>query len=129
MRCTIWPFLCRALFGAPLTMLLALAACRHSSADMPSPCNDAVPATYAAVVSPIFEANCRRCHGSSVYQTLGGGQDLSSYQGIKNQPTGLIVGCIEHQPGYDAMPKGGPKILACDINRIRAWMDAGALNN
>jgi len=107
----------------------AFAGCSYSHGSEPGPCNDPTPATYAAVVSPIFDAGCRRCHGSSVYQTRGGGTDLGTYQALKAVPTTLLMGCIEQQPGYDAMPKGAPKLSDCDIARIRAWIAAGQLNN
>ena len=115
--------------GAAVVLLALAAGCTYSQGGEPSPCNDQGPATYAAVVSPIFDAHCRSCHGSSAYQTRGGGHDLGSYQGIKNEPASLLLGCIEHQPGYDAMPKGGAKLSDCDIARIRAWVAAGQPDN
>jgi mono/diheme cytochrome c family protein len=81
------------------------------------------------VVSPIFDANCRQCHGAAVYQTLGGGNDYSTYQGIKNQSAAKILGSIRHDPGADPMPKGLAKLSECDIARIKAWIDAGQPNN
>ncbi len=118
------------LAGTAVAMLaVAFAGCSYSHGPEPSPCNDPAPATYAAVVSPIFDAGCRRCHGTSVYQTRGGGTDLGTYQALKAVPTTLLMGCIEQQPGYDAMPKGAPKLSDCDIARIRAWIAAGQLNN
>jgi cytochrome c553 len=39
------------------------------------------------------------------------------------------MGCIEQQPGFDAMPKGASKLSDCDIARIRAWVAAGQPNN
>lgn len=117
------------LAGTAMAMLAVAAGCSYSHGSEPSPCNDPTPATYAAVVSPIFTSSCRRCHGATVYQTQGGGVDLSSYQGIKNIPSNLLLGSIEQQPGYDAMPKGGPKLSDCDIARIQAWIAAGQLNN
>jgi len=107
----------------------AAAGCSYSHGPAPNPCNDPTPATYAAVVSPIFDAGCRRCHGSSAYQTRGGGINLGTYQGIRAVPTTLLMGCIEQQPGFDAMPKGAPKLSDCDIARIRAWVAAGQPNN
>ena len=117
------------LAGTAVAMLAVAYGCTYSHGSEPAPCNDPTPATYAAVVSPIFDANCRRCHGTSAYQTLGGGTNLGNYQAIKSLPTSLLLGCIEQQPGFDAMPKGGSKISDCDIVRIRAWIAAGQLNN
>jgi mono/diheme cytochrome c family protein len=119
----------RALTGAAVALLAFASACTYSKGVEPSPCTDTTPVTYAAVISPIFDTNCRACHGATVYQTLGGGNDYSTYQGIKNQSASLILGCIQHQAGYDPMPKGGEKISVCDIAKIKAWIDAGQPNN
>ena len=117
------------LAGIAVALLAGAYGCTYSHGSEPSPCNDPNPATYAAVVSPIFDAHCRSCHGSGVYQARGGGNDFGSYQAIKNESTALLLGCIEQQPGFDAMPKGGSKLSDCDIARIRAWIAAGELNN
>ncbi len=119
----------RAAAGAALVLLALASGCSYSHGSEPGPCGDTAPATYAAAVSPIFDAHCRSCHGSSVYQTRGGGHDYSTYQGIKNESSGLLLGCIEHQPGYDPMPKGGQQLSDCDIARIQAWVAAGQPNN
>jgi mono/diheme cytochrome c family protein len=122
-------FAARAYAGAAVALLAFASACTYSQGEAPVPCTDTTPVTYAAVISPIFDANCRSCHGSTVYQTLGGGNDYSTYQGIKNQSASLILGCIQHQPGFDPMPKGGSKIADCDIAKIKAWIEAGQPNN
>ncbi|TGE17009.1 hypothetical protein [Hymenobacter elongatus] len=119
----------RAFTGVAISLLAFATACSYSQGSEPSPCNDPTPATYTAVISPIFDAQCRSCHGATVYQTLGGGNDYSTYQAIKSQSASLILGCIQHAPGYDPMPKGGAKIPACDIERIKTWIEAGQPNN
>ncbi|OWP64693.1 hypothetical protein CDA63_02730 [Hymenobacter amundsenii] len=85
--------------------------------------------SYVQDISPIFDTNCRACHGAAVYQTLGGNNDYSTYQGIKNQSASLLLGSVEHQAGFDPMPKGGAKISVCDIAKIRSWIEAGQPNN
>ncbi|OGX90496.1 hypothetical protein BEN49_22620 [Hymenobacter coccineus] len=57
------------------------------------------------MISPIFEAHCRECHGATVHQALGGGNDYSNYAGIKQQSASLILVCIRHDPGFNQMPK------------------------
>ncbi|PJJ48516.1 cytochrome c family protein [Hymenobacter chitinivorans] len=119
----------RAFAGVAVAFLALATACTYSKGQEPSPCADTTPVTYQAVISPIFDTNCRACHGAGVYQQLGGGNDYSTYQGIKNQSASLILGCIQHQPGYDPMPKGLAKLSTCDIAKIKAWIDAGQPNN
>lgn len=110
-------------------MLAWSSGCSYSHGPEPVPCNDTKPATYAAVIAPIIESKCLQCHGATVYQTLGGGNDYSSYQSLTKQSATLIMGSIRHDPGYDPMPKGLAKISDCDIARIKAWIDAGQPNN
>lgn len=126
-------FPARILAGAAVGLLALASGCSYSHgaepAPTPSPCSDPAQATYAAAISPIFDAHCRECHGAKVYQTLGGGNDYSDYKGIKHQSASLITSCIEHQPGYNYMPKGKDQLSACDIARIKAWIAAGQLDN
>ena len=115
--------------GAAALLLALAVGCTYSHGD-PVPCDaSAQTATYAAVISPIFDAQCRECHASNVAATLGGGTDFGDYLAIKNYPSANLLGSIEHAPGYDAMPKGRAKISECDIERIKAWMAAGELEN
>lgn len=117
------------LVGAAVALLVLASGCSYSHGPEPGPCGDLTPATYAAVISPLFDAHCRECHGASVYKTLGGGNDYSTYQGIKSQSANLILGCVRHDPGYDPMPKSGAQLSTCDIAHLQAWIDAGQLNN
>ncbi|MFD1470002.1 hypothetical protein ACFQ48_17370 [Hymenobacter caeli] len=121
----------RVLIGAAVALLALASGCSYSHGSEPAPCPDvtASSSTYAATISPIFDAHCRECHGSAVYQTLGGGNDYSNYAGIKKQSASLILGCIRHDPGFDQMPKGKDQLSTCDIARIQAWIDAGQPNN
>lgn len=127
LKIRFWP-LAPALGVAGL-LGLATAGCGYTHGPEPVPCNDPTPATYAAVISPILDANCRACHGSGVYQTLGGGNNYGTYADFVKQSPELIIGCIEHQPGFDEMPKGGAKLSDCDIARLKAWLAAGRPNN
>ena len=119
----------RALLGTAILLSVLFTGCNYSHGDTPAPCNDPTPVTYEAVISPIFEVHCRVCHGKTVYSTLGGNNDYSDYQGIKKQSASLILSCIQHEAGFDPMPKSGAKLSDCDIERIRKWIEAGQPNN
>lgn len=117
-----------------LVLLGLTAGCTYAQGNpdaVVTPCGNATPqmATYAAVTSPIFDANCRECHGKSVAATLGGGHFFGDYTSIKQYPAPALLGSIEQAPGYDAMPKGRAKLSPCDIERIKAWMTAGEPDN
>lgn len=114
-------------------LLSVAAGCTYSHGDpdpTPQPCEvSAQNVTYSGVISPIFDANCRSCHSTSGAPTVGGGNDFGSYQAINRFPSAVLLGSIEHAPGADPMPKGGAKLSACDIERIKAWIAAGKPNN
>lgn len=112
--------------AAALALLGLATACTYSHGD-PAPACD-VPTetiTYAGVIAPIFEANCRRCHATAVAATLGGSNDFGSYAAISSYPQASLLGSIKHAAGYDAMPKDGPRISDCDVARLEAWYAKG----
>ena len=119
------------LLGAALLLGLA-AGCQYSHGD-PEPLPDlTVPVTYAAVISPLFDTHCRQCHGSTVYNSLGGNINLGDHAAIKNYlSASYLLACVEQVPGtsHNPMPKGRPKLPAADIERLRTWIAAGQPNN
>jgi hypothetical protein len=83
--------------------------------------------TYTTAVLPIIEDNCYACHNASANfgnVTLEGHAQLKKY--VDN---GQLLGAIKHESGFSAMPKNLAKLLDCEIEKIEAWVDAGALNN
>lgn len=119
-----------ALFALAAAASLLAGACTYSHGD-PAPACDVTsrPISYADVVSPIFDANCRECHATDKASTLGGGNDFGNYQTIKQYPNDAMLGSIEQARGYDPMPKGRARISDCDIARIKSWMAAGKPQN
>jgi cytochrome c5 len=113
---------------AVLALLSFATACTYSHGD-PVPCNvDPATITYSGVVSPILDRNCRECHAQDVAPTLGGSTSLHAYNDVRAFQN-TIVGVIEHRQGFPAMPKDRGKLSDCDIEKIKAWVAAGALNN
>ncbi|MBD2767101.1 c-type cytochrome [Hymenobacter sp. BT664] len=115
------------LAGLSATVLSLAASCTYSHGNpdaTPNPCGiDPQTVTFSGVVKPIFDANCRRCHGSS------SSTNLSDYDAINRSSSEAILGTIEHAPNYSPMPKNGAKLSDCDIERIRMWIAAGKPNN
>lgn len=88
---------------------------------------DTVNMKYTANVRPILQATCYSCHGNGQSRA---GISLDTYDKVKSQVNnGLLIGTITHAPGYSPMPQGAPKLPDCDINKIKAWIARGALNN
>ena len=62
-----------------------------------------------------------RCGHQFGQPTLEGYAKLKSY--VDN---GKLLGSIKHSPGFSPMPKGQAKLVDCDIEKIEAWVAAGA---
>jgi hypothetical protein len=107
----------------------SIAAWINQGAKNTTNCNcscDATQFTFTAIVQPIINNQCVGCHKSG---SLGGNIDLSTYALIKAQVTnGKLLGSITQAVGYSAMPKGS-KLSDCQINQIKNWINASALNN
>lgn len=78
-------------------------------------------------ILPILEKDCYQCHSIEANfgnVTLEGFDNLSKYV-----DDGSLVGVISHEGGYSPMPKGGAKLLDCEIAKIESWIQLGAQNN
>jgi mono/diheme cytochrome c family protein len=88
---------------------------------------DTADMKYAANVVPILQSSCYGCHANG---NASGGVALGNYASLKTQvDNGNLIGAITHAAGYTAMPLGGAKLSDCNINKIKAWIARGALNN
>ena len=118
-----------------------LSACSYTKIVEPVSSCAAVPATvsYQKDVLPILQEDCYRCHNAQEYRTRAQGtlnmENFSSLQYWATPANGLkgqswLIGSMRHEPGFNAMPydgREGPD--ACEIALIKAWVDAGMLNN
>jgi hypothetical protein len=91
-------------------------------------CNT-VQVTLSGEVKPILLGNCYGCHNASAAAASGAGINLEDYAPLKGWvDNGRLVQSVEHT-GCCPMPKGGGKLRQCDIDKIKAWVDRGALDN
>ena len=83
--------------------------------------------SYAADISPVFDLHCVGCHGGN---TPSAGIDLSNHTGVKVvADNGRLYGSILWENGFSKMPQGGDKLSDCTIDKIKNWIDSGALDN
>ncbi len=83
--------------------------------------------SFSDFVKPLLQNQCQGCHSGA---TPSGGIDLTTHVNIKTYAdNGKLIGSIDHQAGFEAMPQGGAKIDDCSIDKIKSWVDAGALDN
>lgn len=84
--------------------------------------------TYTSAVSSIINANgCLGCHGATPTAPFS----LQTYEQVRAKAAetrsgnSVLYGAVAHLTGFAPMPQGGGKINACDISKIKAWVDAG----
>ncbi|SHF24017.1 hypothetical protein SAMN05444008_10674 [Cnuella takakiae] len=109
-----------------LLFLVALAGCYQDNEEALAPCV-AGEVHYAQVVAVLQGYGCIGCHGTS---GASGGVVLQQYSTLKTvADNGRLLGAISHAAGFAPMPQGAAKMSDCDIARIKAWIDAGALEH
>jgi uncharacterized membrane protein len=118
--------------GLLLISMVTFSGCYYDNEEYlygNTPC-DITAVTYSVTVSTILATSCYNCHGAATGNANGGGIILDSYTKLKPYVTnGKLMGSINHAGGYSAMPKGATKLNSCDIQKIQAWITAGALEN
>ena len=83
--------------------------------------------SFSDFVKPLLETHCQGCHSGA---SPSGGIDLTTHSNIAVYANnGKLFGSIDHQSGFQAMPQGAAKLDDCTIDKIKSWIDAGALNN
>lgn len=122
----------RHLFLAIATLIVVFtSSCKNenvesiSKAATSATC-DTSAMTFNTKVKPILTDNCLRCHSNANAGSLGGGLPLESYADVAAERNNIVRVIDLNNNDASLMPKGGPKMSACDILKIKAWVRAGA---
>jgi hypothetical protein len=118
-------------------LCIFMISCSNDSEDMlttpppgggGNPSCDTTTVTFAGTITPLLNSyGCTNCHSGT---SAPGNILLTSYNGVKAKINdGRLWGAINHLAGFRPMPQGGNKMNDCDINKFRAWINRGALNN
>jgi mono/diheme cytochrome c family protein len=77
--------------------------------------------TYNNDIKAIYDASCATsgCHNASHHAA---GIDLSTYSAAISANNDDILGAVEHNSGYSAMPQGAGKLSDTQIKKIYCWM-------
>lgn len=88
---------------------------------------DTTDVSFANDIIPILQTNCYACHDQA---NAFAGVILETHTQVKSYvDNSTLLGVIRHEAGFSPMPKGGNKLLDCDIAKIEVWITNGALNN
>ena len=119
-----------------IAALAGLSGCYNNKADKlyPAPvntCDTAGIISYDTDIVPIVTAYCyspgNGCHDAAGSRTSG--YDYTTYYGIEvNAANGdLLSDLISGTPHM--MPKNGPPLPSCDLDKIIRWVDEGYPDN
>lgn len=115
-----------------LLTLLCISACEYQNKEVlyqdvePEVCIDTV-ALFARDMIPLLQTHCNQCHRND---RQDGDINLEGYDNVKPYADdGSLYGSTNHEAGFEIMPPSGGKISFCEIEKMRLWIEAGALNN
>lgn len=114
-----------------LVFSLVLTGCYYDKEEalygQPVPCESGTVTYSPTITGMLTSYGCLGCHAGT---NPSGNVNLQGYAGVKAvADNGKLLGVISHSTGFSPMPMGGNKMAACDINKIKAWVEGGALNN
>lgn len=118
------------LLTAGFTLALLFTGCYYDVEEelYPSIDCDTEQMSYANDILPIIQDNCYQCHRQNGNQ--GAGIVLEGYTNLAVYvESGQLLGVVKHQSGFSPMPKNAPQLPSCNIEKIEAWIMAGAENN
>lgn len=108
---------------------VAISGCYYDKEDLlyGGAC-DTTGVTYTQTITGLLKNyGCVSCHSGI---SPGGSINLETYTAVKTTATnGKLYGSVTHASGFVPMPDGAASMTACDIKKIKAWIDAGAINN
>lgn len=92
---------------------------------------DTMGVRFSTTLMPLLNAKCNTsgCHDAA---SAAGGWPLNDYAAVKflmDNGRQIFLNSIEHVNTSSPMPKGEAKLSDCEIIKIKAWINAGALQN
>ena len=113
--------------------IAVMSGCYNKKADLIIPNNDCdttIIISYRSDITNILRQNCYVCHSADKYATDGGSHQLDMFSSLQQMViNGKLLKAINHAAGAVPMPYGGGKLSDCDIMKITAWVNRGALDN
>lgn len=88
---------------------------------------DTTSVSFSTTINPVIVSSCNSCHGGS---SPSAGISTEGYTNVKAIiDNGRLWGSVNHESGYSAMPQGASKLESCYLQKLKAWINAGAPNN
>lgn len=112
--------------------LVILGSCDFDKTEDPDAepdCDNLSDISFADDVLPILVLNCATsgCHDAA---SASSSYVFEDYAGTKRSvDNSRLIGVINHEAGFSAMPSYSSKMETCDIGKIETWVNEGALDN
>ncbi|MEE9374682.1 MAG: hypothetical protein V3V00_16625 [Saprospiraceae bacterium] len=117
------------LFLGAILCAFLISSCSKDEDVLTPDMNEPDPDGFELFISPVMSTSCSitGCHsGSSPAAGIG----LTTYNGVKGiADSGRLVGSTFWEDGFSRMPKNGNQLDQSILDKIKAWVDAGAMNN
>jgi hypothetical protein len=89
--------------------------------------------TFTDIYTNILVPHCSgsACHNPGSQRGISFSSQSAAYTSVKGQvtPGNGANSSFYRTVNGGSMPPGGPKLSSTDLAKIKAWIDAGALNN
>jgi hypothetical protein len=117
------------LFLMIIGLALITSSCTNDNEEdlYPEVICDSTNTTYTLSIAPVMATYCNSCHSTA---TATGGVITDNYTSLKPiAEGGLLWNVVNHNPGYRPMPESAPKLGACELAKIKNWVNRGAPEN
>lgn len=115
----------KALLLLMMATLLLLPGCYYDNEEelYPNSFCDTTNITWSGAIQPLVQSSCAipGCHVPGAQSP-----DLSTYTGVQANAAAVKGVVADGSPFY--MPPSG-KLPACDQQKVRTWVDAGAIQD
>ena len=109
-----------------MVISVGFSACKDN--DPPPVDPEPKPVTYEADIKEVFGNNVGRCSNSGCHAVGSPNGVTANFEGTKAMAeSGRLIGALEHEAGYSAMPKFRDKLPVSQINKVKKWIEEGLL--
>jgi hypothetical protein len=120
---------------------LLIHSCEYNNFEEMNPvpvdsCSVPDTVSYSLHIAPLFNSSCGTADNNCHMDNNATGYGLGNYADVITtfDDEGLVnvIKRLNHDPSLDPakwMPKDAPKLIQCEIDKIRRWIDQGRQDN
>jgi mono/diheme cytochrome c family protein len=109
-----------------MVILVGFSSCKDE--DPPQVDTKPQPVSYEADIKEVFGNNVGRCSNAGCHAVGSPNGVTANFEGAKAMAeSGRLIGALEHESGFSAMPKFRDKLPTSQINKVKKWIEDGLL--